>query len=88
MLPGIKMLKRERLWLVHAVVIDLVEIDFAGRVVHVMLMGRITRPVSTGSVDLDHDQFVGREGGRDNVDDLARNVASSTQTAGHVLRSD
>ena len=70
MLARIKMLKSEGLGLVHAVVIDLVEIDFPWRVVHVMLMGRVTRPVSARGVYLDHDEFVSREGRWDDIDDL------------------
>ena len=70
-LPRVKMLEGEGLGLVHAVVVDLVEIDFARWIVHIMLMGRITRPVSAGGIDLDHDEFVRRKGRRDDVDDLA-----------------
>src|ERR1700722_1782285 len=72
---GVEMLERKSLWLADAVVVNLVEIDFHWRIMHVVFVGRIARPVSSGSVDLDDHQLVGGKSRRHDVHDLARRVS-------------
>jgi hypothetical protein len=88
MLARVEVLKSEGVGLAHAVIVNLVQVDFAGRIVHVMLVRRIAGPVSAGRVHLNNDEFVGRERGRDDVHDLAGDVASSTQIAYDFRRGD
>src|ERR1700722_19910374 len=85
---GVEMLERKSLWLADAVVVNLVEIDFHWRIMHVVFVGRIARPVSSGSVDLDDHQLVGGKSRRHDVHDLARRVSAPTQTADDVGRLD
>src|SRR5690348_5593477 len=82
------MLKCEGFRLLHSIIVDLDQINFPRRIVNVVFMWRITRPVSSRSVNLDYDESVCWEGGSYQVNDLARNVSSAAQTAGHVLRCD
>src|ERR1700680_3912099 len=49
----------ERSGTIHAVVIDLVQVDLSGRIMDVVFVRRITRPVATGRVHLDRDQARG-----------------------------
>ncbi len=73
---------------VDSVVVDFVEVDFGGRIVHVVFVGRKTGPVAAGSVDLDDHEFVGWEVWADDVNDLARGVSTATEAANDVFWSD
>ncbi len=52
----------------------------------VVFVRREARPISTGSVDLDHHQFIGGKRGSDHVDDLAGGVAAAAEIGGDVFR--
>src|SRR5580704_1357477 len=82
------MLEGEAFVIAETEIINLVEIGFGRHVVDVVFVRREARPIATGRVDLDHHQFVGREGRGDYIDDLARGVAAAAQVGGDVFRLD
>jgi hypothetical protein len=51
---AIKVLEGKGARLLHAVVIDLIQVYFGRRVVDLVLVRGITGPIATGGVDLDH----------------------------------
>ena len=55
----IQALMRERRRVIGAVVIDFVEVGFVGRMVHIVFVRRVARPVAAGRIDLDRDQVLG-----------------------------
>src|ERR1700693_4044369 len=69
------------------VVVNFIQIHFSRWVVYIMFMRRITRPVSSRRVYLDDHQLIGGEIRPDNIYNLTRSIAPSTQTAGHIVRS-
>ena len=70
----------------NPVIVDFVQIHFRGRIVSIVLMRRIARPVSTWRINLDHHQFVGRKRRGNHVDDLPRGVPSAPEAAYDVVR--
>jgi hypothetical protein len=76
---AVEMLKCKPLGVSHSEVVDLVQVDFRGRIVCVVFVRRIARPVPAGSVNLDYHEFVSREDWRDDVHDLAGGVSSTPQ---------
>src|SRR5216684_916993 len=82
------MLEGKGVLLIHAVIIDLVQIDFSRWIVDIMLVRGITRPVSTGSIDLHYHEFVGGKSGRHDVNDLPRDVSTTAQTADNIISRD
>ena len=58
----IEILQRKAAPVPHAVVVDLIQIDFLRWLMHIVFVRRITRPVATRSVDLENNQLVGRKG--------------------------
>jgi hypothetical protein len=84
----IKVLKGEAFRMVNPIVVNLVQVNFLRGIVDIVLVGRVARPVSARSVDLHSDQAVGRKLWPDYVNDLARSVLTSPQTADDIPRSD
>jgi len=86
---GVEALEREAFFrTVDAVVVDFVEVDFGGGIVHVMFVGRKAGPVAAGRIDLNDDKSVGGEIWTDDVDDLAGCVSPATEAANDVFWSD
>jgi hypothetical protein len=84
----IKVLKGEAFRMVNPVIVNLVQVNFLWGIMDIMLMGGVARPVSARSVDLHGDQAVGRKLWPDDVNDLARSVLASPQTADDIPWSD
>src|SRR6202789_1798845 len=82
------MLECKALRLVYPVVINLIQINFSRRIVHVVLVRGITRPISARSIDLDRHQPIGGKCWTHDIDNLPRRIAPASQTADHVIRSD
>src|SRR5215831_11031240 len=80
------MLKRKTAGL-NAVVVDLVQIHLRWRIVNIVLVRGIARPVSPRRIDFYHHQLVSRECGRDHVDDLPRGVSATAETGRDIARS-
>src|SRR5260370_26487270 len=72
-------------WMVDAVIVDFVEVYFLRGIMHVVLVRRITGPVTTRRVHLDHHEFVRGEVGTNDVHDLARGISSAAQTGDNVV---
>src|SRR5271154_3797918 len=70
--------------LADAIVINLIQIYFAGRIVHVVLVRRIARPIAAGRINFNDHQLIRWEGGRDDINDLARSISAAAQAAGYV----
>ena len=70
------------------VVVHLFKLDFARRPVHIVLVRRVTRPVTRGRVDLADQQAIGRKRRRHDVDDLARCVTAAADFESTGLGSD
>jgi hypothetical protein len=87
-LAGIEMLEGETFPLTDPVIVDLIQIGLRGRIVYVVLVRRITRPVAARRVDLNCHQLIRRKIGRDDIDDLARHISATTQAAADVTGSD
>src|ERR1700735_4114643 len=87
MFAGIQVLEREASRLADTVIINLVQINFSRRVVQVMLVRRITRPITAGRVNLDDHELISREIRADDVDNLARGIAAAAEAADHLPRS-
>src|SRR5580658_1594662 len=85
---GVQVLKRKSFGLANPVIVDLIQSDLIRRIVYVVLMGRITRPVSARRVDLDHHKFVGRKSRHHYIDNLARDISTATKAADHITRRD
>jgi len=85
---GIQMLNREAFRLLNSVVIDFIQINFARRIVHVMLVRRIARPVPSRRINLNYHELISRKRRSDNVYDLARSVPATPQAAYYLRWSD
>ena len=59
-LSAVQMLQGKA-FVLNPVIVDFVEVDFSGRIVYVVLVRRIARPVSARRIDLDDHELVGRE---------------------------
>src|SRR4029453_8538991 len=70
-------LNRVAFWTIDLVIIDFLQIDFCGRIVDVMFMGWITRPVAAGCVHLNDHQPLCLKLRLKNVVDLARGISAS-----------
>src|SRR5215469_9988325 len=73
--------------MVDPIVIDLIQIDFGGRIVDIMLMWRIARPVPTRRVDLDSDQPVCGKLRGHHIDNLSGSIPAATQTTYAMIGS-
>src|SRR5262245_13461002 len=73
---------------VDPVIIDFFQIHFARGIMHVMLVGRVARPVPAGCIDLAHEQAMRLESGLDNMVDLARCVTASADFYSNIRRRD
>ncbi len=80
------MLQRKSLALPDSVVINLIKINFRRRIVYVVLVRRVTRPISTGRINFNDHKPIRRERRRDHVNDLPRRVSSAAQTADRLAR--
>src|SRR5258708_4053219 len=67
---GVQMLKCKALRLADAVVINLIQVDFARRIVNIVLVRRITSPVPTRRINLNRHKFVSWTALSDNVTNL------------------
>jgi hypothetical protein len=53
MVGRIQMLERESLRLLDSVIVNLVQVDFAGRIVYIVLVGGVAGPISARRINLD-----------------------------------
>src|SRR6266852_6972742 len=83
----IEVLKSKAPRISDSVVVNFIQINFGWRVVDIMFMRGIARPVSARSIDLHHNQTVCWKIGTDNIDNLARGVLTTAQAAGNIFWS-
>ena len=76
-LVRIEILKSETVRPRDPVIIDLIQVHLVRRVVSVMLVRRVARPVPARRLDLKRDQLVCRKRRRQHINNLSRNVSAS-----------
>src|SRR5580704_5117164 len=87
-LPGIKVLHRKTVRLAEAVIINLIQIDFARRIVHVVLVGGPARPIPAGCINFNYHQLIRWKRGRDDVHNLPRGISAAAQAADDIAGRD
>ena len=86
--PGINAVEAVAVRIPIAEIVNLLEVDFARRVVGVVLVRRIRGPVAARREDLAHQQPVRWKRGRHDVDDLPGRVAAAADLVAAVFRPD
>jgi len=83
---GIDLLNRKTFRALDAVVVNLFEVHFRGRVIDIVFVGRKAGPIALGREDLHHQQAMRGKLRRNHGMNLARGVAAAANFDAHLVR--